>query len=50
MTGGLYEVSEQGKNVLISVEANFFSSQCPIHERYDLKGSVVRALFFCFFF
>lgn len=23
------------------VETNAFSSQCPIHERYDLKGSVV---------
>ena len=38
---GLYEVSEKGRDVLICVEANFFSSQCPIHERYDLKGSVV---------
>ena len=38
---GLYEVSEKGRDVLICVEANAFSSQCPIHERYDLKGSVV---------
>ena len=38
---GLYEVSEKGRDVLICVEANAFSSQCPIDERYDLKGSVV---------
>jgi len=38
---GLYEVSEKGRDVIICVEANAFSSQCPIDERYDLKGSVV---------
>eukprot|EP00286_Rhodomonas_abbreviata_P017913 CAMPEP_0181325792 /NCGR_PEP_ID=MMETSP1101-20121128/21131_1 /TAXON_ID=46948 /ORGANISM="Rhodomonas abbreviata, Strain Caron Lab Isolate" /LENGTH=392 /DNA_ID=CAMNT_0023434157 /DNA_START=165 /DNA_END=1340 /DNA_ORIENTATION=- len=38
---GLYVVTERGKEVIISVEANAFSSQCPIHERYDLKGSMV---------
>jgi len=38
---GLYEVSEKGRDVVICIEANAFSSQCPIHERYDLKGSVV---------
>ena len=38
---GLYEVSEKGRDVLICIEANAFSSQCPIDERYDLKGSVV---------
>jgi hypothetical protein len=38
---GLYEVSEKGRDVVFCIEANAFSSQCPIHERYDLKGSVV---------
>jgi hypothetical protein len=38
---GLYVVSEKGREVILSVEANAFSSLCPIHERYDLKGSVV---------
>jgi len=38
---GLYVVNERGREVIISVEANAFSSECPVHERYDLKGSVV---------
>lgn len=38
---GLYVVTEKGREVMISVEVNAFSSQCPIHERYDLKGSVI---------
>ena len=41
---GLYEVSEKGRDVMICIEANAFSSQCPIDERYDLKGSVVGRL------
>ena len=40
----MYEVSEKGRDVLICIEANAFSSQCPIDERYDLKGSVVGRL------
>ena len=35
---------EKGRDVIICVEANAFSSQCPIDERYDLKGSMVGRL------
>ena len=38
---GMYTLTSQGREIILLVEANAFSSKCPIHERYDLKGSVV---------
>jgi hypothetical protein len=44
---GLYTLVDRGRELLFVVEANAFSSQCPIHERYDLKVRLTPSLCTC---